>query len=240
MHLCPTNFRFRDGMLENRSGRVLVRYFGSSLSVVSWRSVETIGDGCFGEHGMLVSLVRIGLGVGADWRMGVCVRQSPGWDCSSAECSSALTSMLLPLHLPHFDGIRIRIALVGDQRLRVCVRRIDGHCRSRSRSGDRKTDFLSVSLTPFGDVRREVQLARGWAFGIYGLSLRVGTRDSSPVRGKMSENQKVNECNGLTVFDRMPSNSRCHRNIDGRMKYLGSVGNGETADPLPNADDAIH
>jgi hypothetical protein len=56
IHSCPTNFRFRDGMLEEASGRVLVRYCGSSVSIVIARSVETIGDGCFHGHEMLASV----------------------------------------------------------------------------------------------------------------------------------------------------------------------------------------
>jgi hypothetical protein len=57
IHSCPTHFRFRDGMLEDASGRRLVRYFGSALSLVIGRSVEMIGDACFKSHETLASVV---------------------------------------------------------------------------------------------------------------------------------------------------------------------------------------
>jgi hypothetical protein len=56
IHSCPTNFRFRDGMLEEASGRVLVIFFGSAVSIVIGRSIEMIGDGCFYCHDTLTSV----------------------------------------------------------------------------------------------------------------------------------------------------------------------------------------
>jgi hypothetical protein len=56
IHSCPTSFRFRDGMLEEACGRVLVAYFGSAVSIVIGRSVETIGDHCFNDCGTLTSV----------------------------------------------------------------------------------------------------------------------------------------------------------------------------------------
>jgi hypothetical protein len=57
IHSCPTNFRIRDGMLEEACGRMLVAYFGSAVSIVIGRSVEMIGDGCFYCHDTLMSVL---------------------------------------------------------------------------------------------------------------------------------------------------------------------------------------
>jgi hypothetical protein len=56
IHSCPTNFSFRDGMLEEACGRVLVFYFGSAVSIVIGRSVEMIGDNCFNDCDTLTSV----------------------------------------------------------------------------------------------------------------------------------------------------------------------------------------
>jgi hypothetical protein len=55
-HPGPTNFRVRDEMVEDASGRVLVLYFGSAVSVVIGRSIEMISDGCYREHATLASV----------------------------------------------------------------------------------------------------------------------------------------------------------------------------------------
>jgi hypothetical protein len=40
IHSDPPNFRVRDGMLEEVSGRALIHFLGSAISVVIGRSVE--------------------------------------------------------------------------------------------------------------------------------------------------------------------------------------------------------
>jgi hypothetical protein len=56
IHSCPTNFRVRDGMLEDASGRVLIFFLGSAVSVVIRRSAQTIGECCFARHDTLMSV----------------------------------------------------------------------------------------------------------------------------------------------------------------------------------------